>query len=278
MAERARRSRASRHFLICLQPVNAMNQTATIVELDEQLPLETVAPLGRIGIVALSTDFCLEQDIRRMLPDGVEVFTSRVNYRNPMTRENLAAMAPDIGRAAADILPGIGVDVMIYGCTSGTAVIGYGRICDLIRASNPGVPVTTPVTAAVAAFNALDVKRLSVLTPYDKEINGDLATTLSDAGVEVIGVAGLGFDNDLDVTRVAPDDIVRLGEAHCDPDADALFISCTAFRASLALEKLEQRIGKPVVSSNQALAWHSTRLLGCDEAVAGYGKLFSLTL
>ena len=254
--------------------MNKILANPRIVDLDEPLDLHDIAPDGRIGIVALSTDYNLEQDIRRMLPDTIEVFTNRVLYLNPMTSENLLAMADDIERAAQGILPGLGVNVAIYGCTSGTAVIGYDRIRHLIQNAHPGAPVTTPLIAAVEGLKTVGATRLSVLTPYNREINHGLLSFIEDAGFEVVHLAGLGFDNDLDVTRVTPDDIVRLGEQHFHADADALFISCTAFRASLAIERLEQRLGKPVLSSNQALAWHCMQLLGCQREVSGFGCLF----
>lgn len=245
-----------------------------IVDLQENIALQDIAPDGRIGIVALSTDYNLEQDIRRMLPDTIEVFTNRVLYLNPMTSENLLAMAGDIERAASGILPGLGVDVAIYGCTSGTAVIGYDRIRELIQKSHPAAPVTTPLIAVVEGLKAIGAHRISVLTPYNREINLGLVEFLEQSGLEIAHLVGLGFDNDLDVTRVTPDEIVRLGTEHFDSSTDALFISCTAFRASLAIARLEKKFGKPVVSSNQALAWHCMQLLHCDRDVVGFGRLF----
>ncbi len=245
-----------------------------IVDLNESIELRDIAPDGRIGIVALSTDYNLEQDIRRMLPDTIEVFTNRVLYLNPMTAENLLAMADDIERAAGGILPGLGVEVAIYGCTSGTAVIGYDRIRELIQKAHPEAPVTTPLKAAVEGLKSIGASRLSVLTPYNREINLGLLDFLEQSGFDVVHLAGLGFDNDLDVTRVTPEDIVRLGTEHFEAAADALFISCTAFRASLAIDRLEQKLGKPVVSSNQALAWHCMQLLDCHREVTGFGSLF----
>lgn len=249
--------------------------TCHFTDLNEQLDLEQIAPDGRIGLVALSTDLCLEQDIRRILPDSIEAFTNRVHNVNPMTHHNLGLMVDDIERAAADILPGIGVDVVVYGCTSGTAVIGFDKISELLRKSHPDAGVTTPLTAAMAALQACNAKRISVLTPYNREINEGVVETIEQQGISVINLAGLGFVNDLDVTAIAPADIVRLGSTHCDPDADALFISCTAFRATLAIDALEQRLGKPVVTSNQALAWHCMELLGYRQPVDGFGQLLS---
>ncbi|MGI9316523.1 MAG: maleate cis-trans isomerase family protein [bacterium] len=255
--------------------MNKILENLKILDLEESIDLQDIAPDGRIGIVALSTDYNLEQDIRRMLPSTIEVFTNRVLYLNPMTSENLLAMAGDIERAAGGILPGLGVNVAIYGCTSGTAVIGFDRIRDLIQKAHPDAPVTTPLIAGVKGLKAVGAAKLSVLTPYNREINQGMVDFLENAGFEVVNLVGLGFDNDLDVTRVTPEEIVRLGVEHFDPSADALFISCTAFRASLAIEELERKLGKPAVSSNQALAWHCMQLLGCDREVKGFGSLFN---
>ena len=86
--------------------------------------LEHLAPAGRIGVIALATDFNIEQDLRRIYPQGVEIFTSRVRNVNPLTIENLRSMAPGISAAADTILPGTTLDAMIYACTSGTVAIG----------------------------------------------------------------------------------------------------------------------------------------------------------
>ena len=40
-----------------------------------------------------------------------------------------------------------------------------------------------------------------------------------------------------------------------------------------AIDQLESRIGKPVVTSTQATLWHVLRLAGVDTPIAGYGRL-----
>ena len=57
-------------------------------------------------------------------------------------------------------------------------------------------------------------------------------------------------------------------------DADALFISCTALPAMSIIEKLEKKINKFVLSSNQALIWDTLVNIGKNKSVKGFGKLF----
>ena len=238
-----------------------------------QQPLQNLAPAGRIGVIALATDFNIEQDLRRIYPTGVEIFTSRVRNYNPLTIENLRAMAPGISAAADSILPGTDLDVMIYGCTSGTVAIGSERITELVHQSCPGVAVTNPLTASLAAFETLGAKRISILTPYTEAVNRDVAAQFEGSGYEVLNIAGFGFEDDTAMSFISPQDICDAAIEACDPQADLMFISCTAMRASLVIKQLEQQLGKPVVSSNQALAWHSLQLMHYSSAVEGFGAL-----
>jgi len=242
--------------------------------IEHAIQLDRVAPAGRVGLIALATDCNSEQDLRRMYPEGVELFTNRVLNANPVTMQNLRNMASDISRAAGGILPGFTLDAMIYGCTSGTVANGVEKIQQLVQESCPGVPVTNPLSAALAAFAHFETRRISVLTPYIEDVNLEMAAWFENHGIEVVNIAGFGYESDIDMTGIPPQEIANAASRVCDDNVDLLFISCTAIRASLVIEQIEQTIGKPVVTSNQALAWHSLKLVGCKQAVTGYGSLF----
>jgi maleate isomerase len=62
------------------------------------------------------------------------------------------------------------------------------------------------------------------------------------------------------------------------PQADALFVSCTALRAALAVPGMEEAIGRPVVTSNQASAWNCLRLCGDDTPRPEFGRLWTKLL
>ena len=244
----------------------------------EPVELDKIAPLGRVGLLALATDFNSEQDLRRMFPEGLEIFTNRIKNANPTTIANLRAMAGDITRAAEGILPELGVDAMIYGCTAGSIAIGTEKLNELIHAACPGIPTTNPVVAALTAFEAFGARQLSVLTPYIEEVNTEMANYFAGQGYDVLNIAGFGFENDIEMTSISPETICRAALQVCDPQADLLFISCTALRSSLAIRQIELELGKPVVTSNQALTWHVLRLLGVSVPVAGFGRLFGQQL
>lgn len=217
--------------------------------MDIGFQLEDIAPGGRIGLVALATDYNSETDLRRVLPGGVDLFTNRVHNQNPLTLENLQAMARDITRAAGGILPGLGVNVMSYGCTSGTA--------------------------AIAALKTLDAKKISILTRSSNSINHAVEACFTGLGFQIPNIEGFGLEDDIEMIGIPAAAIMEAGQQICHSDADALFFSCTALRSAGIVEKLEQKLAKPVVTSNQALAWHCLKLLENPAPVSGFGTLFS---
>ena len=58
--------------------------------------------------------------------------------------------------------------------------------------------------------------------------------------------------------------------------ADAQFVSCTAIRSCEIVDRLEQRLGKPVITAVQAMFWQSLRLAVFSGKVPGYGQLLRL--
>lgn len=246
-----------------------------IETIQHRFPLELVAKKGRIGVIALGTDINVEQDLRRMYPPGVEIFTSRVRNYNPLTIDNLRRMTQGIGATAETILPGTKMDAMIFACTSGAVAIGVEKLQDMIQQVHPQVPVTNPFSAALAGFKHLNIKKISILTPYTEGVNKEVVETFESQGIEVVNIAGFGFEDDTEMSFISPEDVKLAAIDTFDTQADALFLSCTALRASTVIEDIEKVISKPVISSNQALVWHSLQLIKHPEAITNYGQLLA---
>ncbi|MAL40466.1 Asp/Glu racemase [Thalassospira sp.] len=235
---------------------------------------DPVGPAGKIGLITLATDFNSEDDLRGILPADIRLFTTRIENANPVTVENLRAMADDLPRAARTLLPGYGVDVAIFGCTSGTAVTGSERIASLIHQGMPGVKVTNPLLAGELALRAVKAQKIAILTPYVAEVTRSVADGFAAQGFEATRLMGFGLDSDQDMTALPPGILLEAALKADTPDADAVFISCTAIRSAEIAAEAEKKLGKPVITSNQALIWHALHLLGYDKPVTGFGTLF----
>ena len=228
----------------------------------------------RIGLIVLSTDEATERDFHYMLPArDVMFFSSRVVSMNPITIENLRAMAPRLTQAAAQILPDSPLDVIAYSCTSGTVALGYDTVVEQIQAGRPGTPVVTPITAAIAGFRKLGVTKISLLTPYIDSVNQPMRQFLEHHGISVLNIGSFCLESDLDMARLPPEAIHAAALETCHPKAEGLFISCTALRAAQTVASLEQALKVPVISSIQCLFWESLRRTGYQHAITGYGSL-----
>jgi maleate isomerase len=229
---------------------------------------------ARIGLIALATDLNSEADLRRMLPSDVDLYCNRVRHANPMSLAALRLIAQEIPRAGKDLLPGLNLDVIVFGCTSGTIAMGEAQTLALLAHSHPSSHQTTPVTASLAALTHLGARRVSILTPYRADVNLALGAYYASRGLDVLNVSGLDMEDDYAMTALSPELIVAAGLRAMAPQAQALFISCTALRASLAVQQLEAALGRPVVTSNQAIIWHALNLMN-HPARSGPGRIFN---
>lgn len=236
-----------------------------------------LASRAAIGLVVLATDQTLEHEFRALVrQSGVAFYESRVFSDNDITTETLRAIGLRIAPAVDLILPSIPLDVVAFGCTSATMTLGEEAVFAEIRKARPNVACTTPVTAALAAFKALDVKGIGLLTPYAPQINENLVAYFSGRGVDISAVATFDRRDDRDAARISVTSIEAAAERMAaTPGVDAVFISCTSLRIAEAAARLEQRIGVPVTSSNHAMAWHCLRLAGINDVVPA-GRLFGL--
>ena len=234
-------------------------------------------PAGRaaIGLVTLCNDVTIEPELRNFLPlEGVAVYATRIPMRGTGTVEGLRALEAHLTRAAALLVPDFKIDVMALGCTSGSMAIGPEVVAERIREARPGMACTNPVSAAAKALHAFGARRIALLDPYSDEINVVVERYVSGQGFDIVAKGSFKQRGDPDIVRVPPQAVYEAGLAlGSSPSADALFISCTALRVSPIIRRLEEALGKPVVSSNQALAWDCLRLAGSHDPVPGFGRL-----
>lgn len=235
-----------------------------------------IAHRAAIGLIVLATDNTIEHEFRKMLAmDGVAFYETRIRNAAEINPTTLAEMEKGMAAAADMILPGVKLDVVAYGCTSGTVVIGEENVFARIREARPDVACTTPITAAIAGFTAMGAKRIALLTPYIEQVNQMLRGFIEARGVEVPVMGSFNHENDLEVARITQDSIKQAVRRLVKVDKiDAVFVSCTSMRVATIAEELEREVGLPVTSSNHSLAWHCLRLAGYREPVQGFGSLF----
>jgi maleate isomerase len=228
---------------------------------------------ARIGFVLIPNEQTIEEDMVRHAPAGVGMYFSRAVMPREITTDSLAQAAGSLAETAGRILPDDGLDVICFACTSGTVAVGQERTMRELAKGAPGAKPTTLMGSVRVALTALGAKRIAVGTPYVDELNTQVARYLTDAGFGIAAFQGLNLTYDHEMIRVAPDFLIEFAQAVDCPDADAVLISCGALRTIDVVDRIEQRLGKPVVCSNQAMLWQCLRLAGVDDRLPGLGSL-----
>ena len=228
----------------------------------------------KVGLIALSTDQTIENDFQNICNNlPVDIFINRIHNKNPLTKENLLKMGEDLASVTKKILPDEKLNTIAYGCTSGTIAIGEDNVKEKILSAKPGSYVTTPVTSAIKAFKLMNIKKIALFTPYPDAVNKTILEYFIKKNIEVSSFASLNLNLDSEFANVDPNYILEISSKLETKNADALFISCTALPVLNILDKLEQTIKKPVLSSNQTLIWDTIRSIGYKSPIKGYGKL-----
>ena len=230
----------------------------------------------KIGLIALASDYMIEKDFIKIIKDKkVDLFVNRIECFNPLTKENLIKMSEKVTEVTKDILPNEKIDCVAYGCTSGTIAAGYEAIKKKIKTAKPEAIVTTPSTASIKALKKLNIKKIAIFTPYSKKLNDEVLDFFKNENFEIKANSYFNIESDIDIGKVDPNYLYEVLSNMNLNGAEALFVSCTALPALSIINKLEEKLNKFVLSSNQTLIWDSLNAINYKEKIEGFGKLFN---
>ena len=235
----------------------------------------------RIGLLVPSRDGVTEMDFKNLLPRNVSFHTGRMYVGDALPRgaPSLDAIVDQIEPAIMTIEQ-VDPELIVFACTSGSFYRGIGwddHIAGRITHAS-GVPAVVTTTAVVDALHALDARRIFMVTPYREQINQLEVEFLAASGVEVAGYTRFDFERSRDIPHCMPSEIIARIGAHRGAIVaqEALLISCTAFRGTDTIARLEAELDVPVVTSNSATVWAVLRRLGLATAGIPGGCLFDL--
>jgi len=245
-----------------------------------KLNFETDAGMGTratLGVIVLETDETLEPEFARMTNlAGVALYHSRIPMVSEIRPDTLMKMEAELPASARLLPQALNFDVIGFGCTSASTVIGSEKVARAMHSVFPNARVTDPLAAIIAAGQSLRALRLGFITPYVPEVSMRMRARLEQAGFEVVAFGSFEEEDDRVVARISEGSIMTAAEqvARTAPCA-AIVISCTNLRCLRINPEIEARTGIPVISSNQALAWHMLRLAGIDDRLPSFGQLFA---
>ena len=237
----------------------------------------------RLGLIVLQVDETIEPDFRRLFPAETALYVTRIASGAALTPETIARMEGQLPAAAGLLPPAVEFDAVAYACTSGTTLIGAERVAALVKGACRTKTVTDPLTASIAAMRAVGARRIGLVSPYIPSVVEPIRNAFLAAGFEVPRTGSFGEECEARVARIDPAAIAEVARDVARDVArgmagggkvDALFLSCTNLRTLDVIAGLEAELGRPVLSSNQALAWDMARRAGAVVSLSAPGRLF----
>jgi maleate isomerase len=213
-------------------------------------------------------------DFHKLAPKGVAMAGNGVPRHKDESAEVMMHLDENVVSIAAS-LASYRPDVILWCCTAGSFIKGKGHdeklIMEMEKATQ--VPCTTTATAVMAAFRQLRMKKVCVVTPYPDPVNEIEKKFLEDNGFQIPKIEGLDLVDNNIIAHVSQNVLYRLAKKAWLPETDGLFISCTGLDVLDIIEPLEQDLGKPVVTSNQASYWQAFKMAKVGEPIQGFGRL-----
>jgi len=236
---------------------------------------------ARLGVLVPSGIIAIEPEFRLVTPDGVSCHYHRFNFSGAgRDDEELVARlkkAEDYVADAAALICDVRPAVVAMTGTGVSFINGYGHDQRLIRKMmerNGNLPTTTTSTSVIAALNKMGIKKVSVAMPYVEAVARAAAKFVADSGIQVLEAKWLGKSG-FDIAEVTPETVYQLAKEVDKPESGAVFISCTNLHTFEVIDKLEQDLQKPIITSNQATVWNMLRMAGVNDRIEGYGQLLS---
>ncbi len=216
----------------------------------------------RVGLLVPSSNTVMEVDLYRNLPAPITVHPARM-YLEETTPEGERRMISEEVPKAALLLKTLRPDLVVFGCTSAGALFGPDFPQELHRKIGAvvGCPVLEILSAVSEELNRVQAKRLAALTPYSPELNRPVKRSLEALGFEVLSIDGMGITVNFELAAPTPQEIVAFArKSSISAKAEALFISCTNFRALEAIPLLRKHFNLPIITSNQAIVERIKRI------------------
>ncbi len=235
---------------------------------------------AKIGVLVPYTNTNLEPDMEMLRPPNTTVHFQRMGGYDVDEIPGSEQMA---GLGASDIshdlrmIAGVRPDIVLYGCTSATLTHGPAFDADLARQikAQSGAPSLTAAGSLIAGIKTLGATKVGFSSPYVGEINTQAVEFLSQNGIETVRCADIGRElGNYGQGELTPDEVFDLACQADHPDAQAIVLSCTDMRAVEVIDRLEAHLGKPVVTSNQAMVFCMTQVLKLGRDAALPSRLF----
>jgi maleate isomerase len=214
-----------------------------------------------------------------VLPERFTFHSSRMRMKK-VVKEELEAMDRDSDRCALE-LSDARVDVLGYACLVAIMSMGHGyhreserRLHERTVENGAPTPVVTSAGALVDGLKLMGARTISVICPYMKPLTQLVIDYIENEGIVVRDFVALEIPDNLDVGRHDPERLLDVYQRVDRTGIDVFVASACVQMPSLPIiQRLEDRIGVPVVSAAVCTTQQMLDRLGLERRAPGCGAL-----
>jgi len=236
----------------------------------------------KLAVLVPSTNTSVQPEFDGMRPAGVTNHISRIRIPNmPLASdadfrllvERIAAAQREAVESAMTCEP----DHLVLGISVETFWGGLdaSRKLSAELEAETGLAVTGGADACAAAFAALGVRRIAVLTPYFPVGDQNVRRFFEESGFPVARVRGLQCASPVLIAHVDAETLRAAVESLDGDDVDAVVQVGTNLAMAKLAAQMEAERGKPVLAINACIYWRALRACGIGDRVAGWGRLLA---
>jgi len=233
---------------------------------------------ARLGILVPSGIIAIEPEFRLMTPEGVSCHYHRFAFTGGHSNEEVVKhlrKAEEFIADASEMITHVRPAVVVMAGTGVSFIGGYGydqMLINKMKERNGNLPTTTTSTSVIDAFRKMGITKVSMAMPYVEQVSRTAMKFVEDSGVKVLNAKWLNKGGS-DIAEVSKGTLYHLAREVDHPGCEAIFISCVNLHTVEIIEKLENDLQKPVITSNQATMWNILRLANVNDKIQGYGQL-----
>jgi maleate isomerase len=228
----------------------------------------------RIGVI-FTPDNAADRDFWRWCPPDVSLHFTRTPLDSPEDEEGVWIPSDQELVDAVRTLVLIRPSVVTLACTSGSFAGVPGDEARIRRTmTDAGSPIALTTSGSLLdALHALGARSVAVATPYSDLLTARLRPFLEAAGYRVDSLVNEEPGEPAGLSDMTPEQLRDLALRADRPDADVLFLSCTALETYDLIGPLERELGKPVITSAQLTMWAALGAAGLPAVGAGQSLL-----
>ncbi len=236
---------------------------------------------AKMGVIIPSTNTVVEHDYNVMRPHGITFHFGRMFIQDAAANDDDAfeRLIAQIRASTEDAVRSVvtaKIDHLVMGMSAETFWGGQaGNQAFMARVSEiaGGMDVTTGADACGVACEALGVRRVAVVTPYQPVGDAQVRGFFGDIGLDIVALEGLKCESATAIAEVPEDRLRRTLQSIDSPDVEAIIQVGTNLSMLRLADEAERWLGKPVLAINAVTLWHALRTKGFTDRIAGAGRI-----